>query len=316
MNVIWKGSPNCNAGGNRPDKIVVHWMCGTLAACDATFSNPGREASAHYGVGPDEVHQYVREGDIAWHAGNGAANRTSIGIEHEGGPGWPPSKATLDRSAELMADIARRYGWGELTWMGNVFPHNHFSATSCPGDTDTAYLVAKANEILGNGSAGVEYGGSQATSAPQGGIPDVRYRVRSQAQGALPEMVNHFDPSGSGDGYAGDGSPILYLAIDMPGWYQVRTQRSGWLPRVYKYDINDLENGCAGDGSPITGVRCYYETLDPDATGWLRIEYAVANVGGSFFSSMQDLTDTGGSADDYAGNGGVISAFRAKLVRV
>lgn len=30
----------------------------------------------------------------------------------------------------------------------------------------------------------------------------------------------------------------------------------------------------------------------------------------------EDLTDTGGSSDDYAGNGGVISAFRACLVRV
>lgn len=152
--------------------------------------------------------------------------------------------------------------------------------------------------------------------APTTGAPDVRYRVISQAGGLLPEMVNHTDTGGSGDGYAGDGSPILCLGIDMPGWYQVRTQASGWLPAVRGYDMTDLDNGCAGDGSPITEVRCYYETPDPDATGWLAIEYAVANVGEDFLADMRDTTDTGGSGDDYAGNGGDISAFRARIARV
>lgn len=32
----------------------------------------------------------------------------------------PPSRKTLDRSAELMADIAKRYGWFELVFGGNV----------------------------------------------------------------------------------------------------------------------------------------------------------------------------------------------------
>lgn len=309
MNVIWKGSPNYNVGGNSPDKIVVHWMCGTLASCDATFANPRREASAHYGVGPHEVHQYVREGDIAWHAGNAQANRTSLGIEHEGGPGWPPSKETLDRSAELMADIARRYGWGRLTWMVNVFPHNHFSATSCPGDTNVAYLVAKANEFLGGGSV-PDYGSPDP--APNG-TPHIRYRARVGGVW-LPEMIDWTDSGGSTDTYAGNGGPIEYLSMDFPGWYQVFTDLSGWCDRVYKYDPNDLVYGCAGDGSPIRRVRCWYETPDPACTGYYQIEYSVANVGEDFLPAMIDLTDTGGSSDDFAGNGGIISAFRARVV--
>lgn len=159
-------------------------------------------------------------------------------------------------------------------------------------------------------------GGAPAQGTQSSTIPDIRYRACSQAQGWLPEMLNHFDPSGSGDDYAGDGSPIIYLAVDMPGWYQARTQSSGWLPPVRGYDADDLEYGCAGDGTPITGIRCYYETQNPAATGWLAIEYAVANVGCGFLPSMRDLADTGGSTDDYAGNGGVISAFRARIVRV
>ncbi len=161
----------------------------------------------------------------------------------------------------------------------------------------------------------LEEGGSAHVPAVAKSSEEVRYRACTQAQGWLPEMAGHVDTSGSGDDYAGDGTPIIYLAVSMPGWYQVRTQASGWLPPVRGYDVNDLENGCAGDGSPILSIRCYYETPDPASTGWRAIEYAVANVGGSFFANMRDLTDTSGSGDDFAGNGGCISAFRAQIVQ-
>jgi len=42
----------------------------------------------------------------------------------------------------------------------------------------------------------------------------------------------------------------------------------------------------------------------------------VANVGEGFLADMIDLDDTSGCGDDYAGNGGMVSAFRARLVRL
>lgn len=145
-------------------------------------------------------------------------------------------------------------------------------------------------------------------------LPPIRYRVRV-GDTWLPEMIDHKDTSGGADNYAGNGSPISYLAIDMRGWYQVRTQAHGWLPKVYVYNPSDLNNGCAGDGSPITGVRCFYETENSQQTGMLGIEYAVANVGGKFFPPMVDLKDTALTDKDFAGDGGTISAFRARLVQ-
>ncbi|MEF2896581.1 MAG: hypothetical protein U0N69_04955, partial [Senegalimassilia anaerobia] len=121
----------------------------------------------------------------------------------------------------------------------------------------------------------------------------------------MPEMVDHTDTGGSGDTFAGNGyDPIRWLAIDMPGWYQVCTEASGWLDPVYGYDKGDLMWGCAGDGSPITAVRCYYETQDPNRTGWLVAEYNVNSL-----PYMHDLTDTGGSWEDYAGNGSRVTTF-------
>lgn len=163
------------------------------------------------------------------------------------------------------------------------------------------------------GSASPEPG---TGSHPDTSIPNLAYRVCTSSAGWLPEMINWSDTGSEGDDFAGNnGQPITYLAINMPGWYQVCTEKQGWLSRVSGYNIYDEMNGCAGDGSPINKVRCYYETQNPSSTGWLSIEYQVADIGSGWFAPMHDTTDTSGYGDDYAGNGGRIDRFRARLVR-
>jgi hypothetical protein len=64
---------------------------------------------------------------------------------------------------------------------------------------------------------------------------------------------------------AGDGEPIRYLAVCVSKGTitgQVYTQANGWLPKLTfsnTYDINDLENGVLGDGSPIEAVMLYLQ---------------------------------------------------------
>ena len=191
-------------------------------------------------------------------------------------------------------------------------------ATDCPGEiagSQNAAYMRRAQEWYDAMTAGTEV--PEPTPAPAPAIPGVLYCTSSDPNGAVwnPEMVNRTCTGGSGDTYAGDGNPILWLAMDFPGWYQVCTEKQGWLGKVYKYDKKDLENGCAGDGSPIRYVRCYYETQNPEETGWLRVRYAVANAGEGFLPEMEDLTDLSGYGDDAAGNGGTVSAFYAYLVR-
>jgi N-acetyl-anhydromuramyl-L-alanine amidase AmpD len=71
--------------------------------------------SAHYCVDPHQVVQCVRDTDVAWHAP--CANRYGIGIEHTGyarqtAAEWDDdaSRAILERSAILVADICHRHG--------------------------------------------------------------------------------------------------------------------------------------------------------------------------------------------------------------
>lgn len=297
---------------------VIHYNAGdlTVEGCYSVWQS--REASAHYQVeSSGRIGQLVNDWDTAWHAGD--ANPWTIGIEHANQPDGTVTGECLEAGAHLVAAIHNKYGLGRPEWMVNVFPHSHFMPTSCPGalgGSQNAAYMRRAQEWYDAMMAGTEAPEPSPAPepAPVPAVPDVRYRVRAGGVW-LPEMVNRTDTGGSGDTYAGNGQPIEYLAMDFPGWYQVCTEKSSWLPKVYAYNPDDLDNGCAGDGSPIKYVRCYYETADPEATGWLRIRYAVANVGCDFFAEMEDLTDLSGYGDDAAGNGGTISALYAYLVR-
>lgn len=131
--------------------LVCHWIVGTLESADATFQNPDRIASAHYGIGDTEIHQYVKETDTAYHAGNLTVNRESIGIEHEGG--WDlgngqrakPTEETLKTSAVLVADLCKRYNIP--IDKDHIFPHNKFSATQCPGLLDIDQIIKLAKGV-------------------------------------------------------------------------------------------------------------------------------------------------------------------------
>lgn len=302
---------------------VLHHNGGNLTVEDCHRAWQTREASAHYQVEQGgRIGQLVNDWDTAWHAGD--ANPWTIGIEHanDGFGPWTISDETLEAGAHLVAAVHRKYGLGRPEWGVNVFGHSDFMATDCPGEiagSQNAAYMRRAQEWYDAMAAGAEAPEPTPAPAPAPApaIPDVRYCTSSDPDGVVwnPEMVNRTCTGGSGDTYAGDGNPIRWLAMDFPGWYQVCTQKSGWLPQVRKYDIDDLENGCAGDGSPILYARCYYETQNPDATGWLRVRYAVANVGEGFLPEMEDTTCTAGSGDDCAGNGGTVSAFYAYLVR-
>lgn len=146
----WVGARHFSRGreGNTWDYIVIHISeCPTLSAIDNTFWGT-RRASAHFGVGAGQIHQYVSLADTAWAVGNWPWNTRSISIEHVGTTSRPPSRATLDTSAQLMCALAKQKGWTRLVLGQNVGIHKWYVATSCPATLDVTYLVSKANQLL------------------------------------------------------------------------------------------------------------------------------------------------------------------------
>lgn len=159
--ITWIGSPNHYNGRNglAITHITLHIMVGYLHGTDSVFNHPGG-ASAHYGIGANgTVHQYVDEANGSWSDANYTSNNSTISIEHEGGMnGIPCTRACMDASARLCADIARRQGWTHL-WhdglKGNIWLHREIPGTDhagcpdlAPNGLDVNYVINKANQLL------------------------------------------------------------------------------------------------------------------------------------------------------------------------
>ena len=162
MEIKWIGSPNHYTGRNgyQVTHITLHIMAGFLAGTDATFLNTSSQASAHYGIGSSgEIHQYVNERDGSWSDANYESNNTTISIEHEGGIASAPcTDACMEASAQLCADIARRYEWPRL-WhdgtKGNVWLHREIPGTDhatcpdlAPNGLPCQKIIDRANELV------------------------------------------------------------------------------------------------------------------------------------------------------------------------
>lgn len=100
----------------------------------------GRQASAHYGVSGDFVHQYVWDRDTAWSNANLLSNRRSIAVEHANKtldePGWENDyvidEKTFFSGARLVANGHHLYKL-KPEFGVTVRKHSDFTSTACPG---------------------------------------------------------------------------------------------------------------------------------------------------------------------------------------
>lgn len=120
---------------------------------------------------------------------------------------------------------------------------------------------------------------------------NVYYRVKTKKHGWLPEVRNLED-------YAGyENSPIIGVAIRVDKgnvWYQAHIKGKSWLPTVTGYNINDFNNGFAGDDRVIDCIRVYYNTPN-DIRPYKKAKYRVNDY------DWQYDDETINGQDGYAG---------------
>lgn len=146
MEIVFKGSPNRQPRIKPVVKILIHWFgVGTLESANTRFQNPATQASAHYGISKGRVWQWVKEQDIAYHAGVWAVNTESIGIEHDATlNGHNLSEEDYQLSGKLVAEIAKRHNIP--LDRQHIIGHREVKPTQCPGtiDIDRIIAIAKA----------------------------------------------------------------------------------------------------------------------------------------------------------------------------
>lgn len=176
MTIQWFGCNEANfrrgRGSLKPTAIVIHLMAGTLPGTDAWFNNSLAGVSAHYGIGQrGDIHQYVKEEDEAFHAGQVVdptwtgiihgmnPNLYTVGIEHEGKLDTVWSDDIFEASGWLVAQVAER--WGIPLDRAHVIGHHEIKASKpCPGphcDLDRIILTAKEVLNESQGQAGTKH---------------------------------------------------------------------------------------------------------------------------------------------------------------
>lgn len=149
----------------------------------------------------------------------------------------------------------------------------------------------------GESDGGWDEGSGGYSESPSDGWDGTDARPSSPSEAQWQGLMKGTqDTTGSGDDYGGvPGQPMLYVAIGGCGAYQVSDIHHGFWPEVNHYDLDDEENGMAGNGDPIDRVRI----LDDS------VHYQTHNMGGGWNPIMVGTHDTGGSSDDFAGETGV-----------
>lgn len=157
----WAYSGNYTQGREESLRgIVIHHACATtIDSVARTFQTPGRNGSAHYCICEDQISLMVDEGNTAWHCSNWHGNCRTIGIEvcnKTLAPNYEISEKSFETLVRLVADIAKRNGFGRLEYLPDgdgtgITGHKDWvgAYTDCPGQLypRLAELAQRANDI-------------------------------------------------------------------------------------------------------------------------------------------------------------------------
>ena len=187
----------------------------------------------------------------------------------------------------------------ETLFCDNSYDVGLYNALGAKGIAELIAAAIAGQTVSGGAVTPVQPTTPLASVSGGGPTINFKYRVRTKEDGWLPEVINLAD-------YAGiPGHAITDIAIGVDRgslWYQVHVKGGVWLPTVSGYNINDYNNGYAGNGQVIDAVRVYYNTPADYAAqyGYQKAQYRVSPLNGNYWPWQYD-NETGAGQDGYAG---------------
>ena len=267
-------------------ETFVQWVfaqCGASGLLYQKTANCGAQARAFYNKGRLRTSGFLPGDVVFFHWSNDMSS-------------YVPSVYTCDH----VGIIERVNQDGTLTTIeGNT------------GSTSNGEVLRRTRSLSVVSCAGrPDYVGSYDDDDDDDGI-SMFYRVRVDGR-----WLKEVDSLSS---FAGlEGRAITDIAIKPQKGtvrYRVHIRGGGWLPYVTGYDIDEDENGYAGDRKPIDCVEVYYDTPSDviNSRGYLRAKYRVSPIGCGYFDWQYD-DETGNGQDGYAGLfGRAIDRFQLTL---
>lgn len=167
--------------GIKIGRIIIHHWAGTQGG-DSRLINPNEAVSANYILYSDgTLVGQVPEEYRAWTTGGFDFDAPSITIEIQNsaaGGDWPISNAAYSKLIQLIADLAKRYGWGGVN-AARVRGHREFVATACPGP----YVFSRFGDIIAKSQA--LYAGGSTAPAPTPTNPPTSGKTIAQLADAV-----------------------------------------------------------------------------------------------------------------------------------
>jgi len=149
---VWTPTKSYRKGPYPKTGMCIHHVAGVLDNLVSIFDS--RNVSTQYGVGLfGLIRQYVDEDDQSWATGTALGNNDFINIELSnsgGAPNWPISDLVINKTIDLVAEIAHRKCIYPLIPGVNFRQHKSFVATYCAGRAGEALeiIAREANRII------------------------------------------------------------------------------------------------------------------------------------------------------------------------
>jgi LysM repeat protein len=184
-------------GGSRVTRIIFHHWAGTGGGIERLVYSADQASANLILLNNGHLIGSVPEEYRAWTSGSFENDRNSITVEIQNLSvvGWTISDASLEKSAQIVADVARRYGWSKID-RSNVIGHREVWATECPGPYFFArlgWIVDRANQIWRGSAAPAAPAPAPAPAAGSKYVPDPHWRVDPGDN--LTMAANHFGVS-------------------------------------------------------------------------------------------------------------------------
>ena len=258
-----------------------------------------------------------------WHAGNGSigsANDTHISFEicEDDLTDSKYFAAVYQEAVELCAYLCEKYRLTEKDILCHSEGYTRGIASNHGdvmhwfpkfGKSMDTFRADVKKQLSGMASGEIERPDNEKPEQPANPVKpapsptpltvSAQYRVRGKRKKWYPAVSDLND-------YAGlPGDAITDVAIKVSEGkikYRVHVKGGDWLPYVTSYDINDHQNGYAGNGKPIDAVEEYYYTPD-NIRPYKRAKYRVSPLHGDYWPWQHD-NEKDSSQDGYAGTFG------------